>query len=273
MCIDQMISFLEEDKFREDITTQCTILEDREVFAKIISKSRGVLAGVEYVKKLYEHFNFKVDILKQDGSNIGLGDIVLELSGPIKLLLSVERTSLNILMRMSGIATETKKLVDLLPKNIKVAATRKTVPGFRFFDKKAVEIGGGGTHRFNLSDAILIKDNHLKFIDDIKSRVSKSKKEHPSIVVEIEAEELQEALEYAESGADIILLDNFKINDIRDVLSSLEAKNIRNKIKIEVSGNITPENVEKYTDLDVDVISFGYLTHSSKSLDFSLNVA
>jgi len=185
-------------------------------------------------------------------------------------MLAIERTVLNLLMRMSAIATETRKLVNQLPVSIKVAATRKTVPGFRYFDKKAVEIGGGYLHRLDLSDGILIKDNHLKFIEDISATISSIKKDHDNL--EIEAETVQDAIKFAEAGVDTVMLDNFVISDIKEVVSILKEKGIRNNVKIEVSGNITPQNIKNYVDLDIDMISLGYLTQSIQALDFSLEI-
>ena len=175
------------------------------------------------------------------------------------------------MMRMSGIATETENLVSLAPEKIKIAATRKTAPGFRYFDKKAIEIGGGFTHRLDLSDGILIKDNHLRFINDLKKTISEIKLQS-DVSIEVEAESVDEAIRFAESNADIVMLDNFSLVDIEKVIDLLKEKGLRNKVKIELSGNITPHTIKDYLSLDVDIISLGYLTHSVKSLDFSLKI-
>ena len=143
MCLTKLLEFLDEDRFASDITTRYAILEDRKTSARIVSNSKGILAGIRYARMLFEHFDFHVKILKEDGSRIQENNTILQVTGSLKSLLATERTVLNLLTRMSGVATETHRLVSLVPSHIEIAGTRKTVPGFRYFDKKAIEIGGG----------------------------------------------------------------------------------------------------------------------------------
>jgi len=200
---------------------------------------------------------------------------VMELSGSARAILSAERTVLNIMMRMSGIATETSKLVEATKKvnsKIRIACTRKTTPGFRYFEKKAVALGGGDTHRFRLDDMILIKDNHLSIIGGVREAVKQARlKTSFSKKIEVEVENPEQALEAALAGADIIMFDNMPPEEAKKTLELLEERGLREKVLIELSGGITPENIEKYSALNVDIISMGYITHSARALDLSLD--
>jgi len=267
--------YLLEDTFPADVTS-AIIPENKIVVAKMISKSKGIVAGIKVIKHLLERKGLSVELHKNDGEEITPGDTILTIRGPARLVLTLERTVLNIVMRMSGIATQTRMLVEMVHKinpAVRIAATRKTTPGFRYFEKMAVEIGGGDTHRFNLADMVLIKDNHIKILGGIenalsvaKSSVSFSKK------VEIEVRTKEEAITAAKCGADIIMLDNFSPEQIRETLAELKRLDLRNHVIIEASGGITPQNIEEYAKTGVDVISLGYLTHSVKSLDISLKI-
>jgi nicotinate-nucleotide pyrophosphorylase (carboxylating) len=204
------------------------------------------------------------------------GTAVLEVTGSARVVLGVERTLLNILMHCSGIATEVRKLVELVRRvnsRVRVAATRKTLPGLRYFEKKAVAIGGGDTHRLSLSDAILIKDNHIKIVGSVEEAV-KIAKASASFVhkVEVEVSTPEDAVKAAESGADIIMLDNMKPSEVARVVEELRKRGLRERVLLEVSGGITPDNILEYAKLDVDVISCGYITISSRAVDMSLDV-
>ncbi len=269
--------YLEEDIGYGDITTNALIKgSGPNKKAQILTREEGIVAGTEEISILFDFLNVKNISKKNDGDEIQKNDVIIELEGPVKGILGGERTALNLLMRMSGIATATRKLVEQVQRinpAIRVACTRKTTPGFRYFEKKAVSVGMGDTHRFRLDDMILIKDNHLKLIPNIpkvielvKQNVGFSKR------VEIEVASAEQALVAAKAKVDIIMLDNFSIAEIQRTLELLKQNNLRNQVILEISGNITPENILNYVKLDIDVISLGYLTHSVKSLDLTLEI-
>ena len=200
----------------------------------------------------------------------------MELDGDAGTILSVERTVLNILMRMSGIATTTSNLISRVNEknpNIRVAATRKTTPGLQLFEKEAVKIGGGDTHRYRLDDCVLIKDNHIALVGDVKTCVENARN-YASFTkkIEIEVENIKDALEASIAGADIVMLDNMSPEEVKNVIKALENKNLRENILVEVSGGINPDNIEYYADTGIDIISTGYITHSVPSLDLSLEI-
>ncbi|AMM54250.1 carboxylating nicotinate-nucleotide diphosphorylase [Pyrococcus kukulkanii] len=270
--LQYLLRFLEEDAPYGDVTSEAVIPENVNAKAVIIAKQDGIIAGVEEAKALFEYFGIKVSVKKKDGEEVKEGDVILELEGNARAILLVERTALNIMGRMSGIATETRKLVEKVRKvnpNVKVAGTRKSL--LRPLDKKAIMIGGGEPHRFSLSDAILIKDNHLALVP-LDEAIKRAKAFSVYKMVEVEVESLNDAVRAAELGADIIMLDNMKPQEIEKVIEELKRRGLRDSIKIEVSGGITPENIEEYAKLDIDVISLGYLTHSVKNFDVSLEI-
>lgn len=267
---------IDEDKGFEDITTNALISDEKIAIAKIITKEKGIIAGVEVVKNIFERYGLNVTLFKKDGDEIAEGDIIFEINGLAKYILILERTALNLIMRMSGIATLTSNIVKKVKKynpNIKIAGTRKTVPSLQKFDKKAIAIGGGDTHRFRLDDMILIKDNHIaavgsisKAIELAKSNCSFTKK------IEVEVEDPQDALIASKLGVDIIMLDNMAPNEIKNTLNSLNNENLRNNVLIEISGGINLDNIIEYAKLQVDIISLGFITHSVHSLDISLDI-
>ncbi len=265
-----------EDIGFEDITTDALIEKGTEAKARIISKEDGIVSGIDDVKTLLHEFNIKILFSREDGQNIKKGDIIMEIQGDASSILSIERTLLNFLMKMSGIATLTYKILKKIQKinnDIILACTRKTTPGLQFFEKKAVKAGGGDTHRFRLDDCVLIKDNHIAIVGSVKESINKAR-EKVSFTkkIEIEVENLNDAITAARYGADIIMLDNMKPDEVNKVLLSLEANDIRKNVLIEVSGGITPENIVEYAKTDVDVISTGYITHSARALDISLEI-
>jgi nicotinate-nucleotide pyrophosphorylase (carboxylating) len=260
----------------EDITTNALIKPDTFIKAKIVSREDGILSGVELASSIFNEFSIKTVIEKFDGEKIVADDTVMEMEGDARTILSLERTVLNILMRMSGITTITRELVEIVgnvDNRIIIAGTRKTTPGLQFFEKEAIRLGGGDTHRFRLDDSVLIKDNHLAIVGSVRRAVEKAKK-YVSFTkkVEIEVESTHDALEAAISGADIVMLDNMNPGEVRDVVNELIDKNLRNKILIEVSGGINPDNIKYYAETGVDVISTGYITHSARALDMSLEI-
>ncbi|MBS7611540.1 carboxylating nicotinate-nucleotide diphosphorylase [Candidatus Bathyarchaeota archaeon] len=270
------MSFLEEDLGFGDITSDLLIPRGLKAKGVIVAKERGIVAGVEEAEMLFKHFGVNVKINRRDGNVVNPGDVIIEVEGEARSILMVERTVLNIMMRMSGIATETKALVEKIRKaglNVKIAATRKTAPGLRALDKKAVIIGGGEPHRLRLDDAILIKDNHIALVGSVKEALQRAR-ENVSFVkkIEVEAKTLSEALEASESGADIVMLDDMKPEQIREVVQYLKNKGLYGKVLLEASGGINPSNVIEYASTGVHVISLGYLTHSAKALDMSLEI-
>lgn len=270
--VNYLLRFVEEDAPFGDVTSEAVIPEDLEAEAVIIAKQDGVIAGLEEAKALFEHFDVKVELKAEDGDEVKRGDVIVKLRGNARKILLVERTALNIMGRMSGIATEVRKLVERIkavnPK-VRVAGTRKTL--LKPIDKRAILIGGGEPHRFSLSDAILIKDNHLALVP-LEEAIRRAKTFSIYKVVEVEVETLEDALKAAKAGADVIMLDNMTPEQIEDVLEALKHEGLREKVKIEVSGGITPENIEEYAGLDIDVISLGALTHSVKNFDVSLEI-
>lgn len=267
-----LLRFLEEDAPFGDVTSEAVIPEDLEAEAVIIAKQDGVIAGLEEAKALFEHFGVKVELKVKDGDEVKKGTVVIKLKGNARKILLVERTALNIIGRMSGIATQTRKLVEKIrtvsPK-VRVAGTRKTI--LKPLDKKAILIGNGEPHRFSLSDAILIKDNHLALVP-LEEAIKRAKAFSVYKIVEVEVESLEDALKAAKAGADVIMLDNMTPEQIKEVLEALKREGLRDKVKIEVSGGITEENIQRYAKLDIDVISLGALTHSVKNFDVSLEI-
>jgi len=272
----RFLKFLEEDIPFWDITTDAVIPKNITIRAQIIAKQSGVVACVEDVAYFLKRLGLEVKELVKDGDTVNRGVQVLEIVGDARTVLVIERTILNILMYCSGVATEVRKLVDIVKKvnpRVKVAATRKTLPGLRYFEKKAVAVGGGDTHRLSLSDAILIKDNHVMIVGSIEEAV-KLAKERASFThkVEVEVSTIEDAIKAAEAGADIVMPDNMPPQEVAKVVEELKKRGLRDRVVIEVSGGITAENIAEYAKLDIDVISCGYITLSARALDMSLEI-
>lgn len=270
---DTLMAMLEEDGADDDLTTAFT--PQRPATARIISRQDGIAAGIDEASALFIHGDITVTSAVADGSAITAGQSVLEAEGESRTLLSYERTALNLLARMSGIATLTRRYVAAASKanpNVTVAATRKTTPLFRAFEKRAVEIGGGHPHRFNLADEILIKDNHLALFTDVGSAVAAARARYPQRRIEIEVSSTDQALEAARAGAGILLLDNFSLDGLTAALAALKDHDLRDAVTCEASGSITLENIAAYAATGVDVISVGALTHSAPALDFSMRL-
>jgi len=263
---------IQEDIKDGDHTSICCIPENKHGTAYLISKQDAIVAGVDLAKEIFNYYdkNLKVDIYKNDGQKIKNKETILKVSGNIRSILAMERLVLNCMQRMSGIATKTKKINDLiLDYNVKILDTRKTTPNIRFLEKWAVKIGGGYNHRMGLYDAILIKDNHIDYSGGISYAVEKainySKKiKHLPIIVEVRnLDELNKILKFKEISR--IILDNFKINEVEEAV-----KIVSKKFLLEISGNINEINIIKYAKTGVDYISIGALTHSVKNIDLSL---
>ncbi|RLI22219.1 carboxylating nicotinate-nucleotide diphosphorylase [Candidatus Bathyarchaeota archaeon] len=268
--------FLKEDLGQGDITTSILIPENIKVKAEIIAKENGVVAGIEEAKILLESLGVKAKELVKDGQKVSRGKTIMKIEGDARTILTAERTLLNLLSRMSGIATATNKIIEKVKSTgykVRIACTRKTAPGLEYFDKKAVLLGGGDTHRLHLDDMILIKDNHIAIIGDVKRAVKIAREKASfSKKIEVEASSVDDAVEAAKAGADIIMLDNFAPKDIKRTVQRLEKEKLRKRVLIEASGRINERNILEFADSGVDIISLGSLTHSVKALDISLEI-
>lgn len=270
---ERLASFLQEDVGAGDITSDNIIPADLEAKAKIVCKSRfAIVCGLEEASMLFDICGCKSELLVKDGSKIDKGMVVMNVSGYARAILKAERTVLNMLMRMSGIATETWRMVELA-KGITILATRKTAPGLRYFDKKAVVFGGAATHRMRLDDMVLIKDNHLVLVSDLRKCIRLAKKKvGSSIKVECEAGTKEEALAAVAAKADAVMLDNFTPKQAQQTIRQISRMGLRNKIRIELSGGINQKNIRHYSRTKPDFISLGYITHSFSAIDFSLEI-
>ncbi|NHI83559.1 MAG: carboxylating nicotinate-nucleotide diphosphorylase [Candidatus Thorarchaeota archaeon] len=272
--IEDLKRFLREDIRSGDLTSNITIPVDAKGKATIYAKSKAVLAGMEEVIAIAELTGLQHDLHVFEGNWVNPGEGVLTLTGQARILLAIERVSLNIVQRMSGIATKTYNIVHEAKKmnpKVRVAATRKTTPGFRYFDKRAVKIGGGDTHRYALDDMVLIKNNHISVVGSVGEAVRLARREVSfSKKISCEVRTLQEALEAIKAGADIVLLDNFSPQDVAGVHKILTEKGLRNKIILEASGGIDQDNIKAYAESGCDVLSSGALTHSYESSDFNM---
>lgn len=272
--IKKLLKFIEEDAPYGDITSTL-ISPDVSITADISSKEACILAGMEELIILSNYFDIDIDPIHHDSEKIYKDERICYMKGNARDILLIERSALNLLSRMSGIATLTRMLQDKIDKtgfNIKISSTRKTAPGLRYFDKKAAMIGGGYIHRIGLSDSILLKDNHIAILG-LDNAIKSGKEKYFTKKIEIEVETPADAIKAAQSGAEIIMLDNFAPNDIKKVIDILERENLRNNLILEVSGGITPENILDYAIKGIDLISVGFLTHSVKGIDFSLSIS
>lgn len=268
--------FLEEDLGQGDITTSLLIPDGTIVEGEIVAKEEGIIAGIEEATTFLESQNFQVEALISDGSRVKAKTVILRITGDARTLLSIERTLLNILTRMSGIATTTHRLIEKVRSagfKTRVACTRKVAPGLSYFDKKAVMLGGGDTHRFHLDDLVLIKDNHLAIVGDVSKTIKKVRETVSfSKKIEIEVSAVEEALDATKSGADIVMLDNFSPKEVEETMLLLKKNRLREKVLIEVSGGINEQNILEYATTGVDIVSLGEITDSTKALDISLEV-
>jgi len=262
--------FLAEDIGYKDITTD-NLDTEREIKGKIISKADGVVAGIPFAIEVFRILqpSIKITFSLKDGSKIKRGDTILELEGDSKAILKGERLALNILQRLSGIATTTDKYVSKIKDlRTKILDTRKTTPGFRAFEKYAVKIGGGDNHRFSLYDMVMIKDNHITLVGSIKEAVKQIKeKVSPMVKIEVEVSNLEQLREALDCEVDIIMLDNMSLDEMKEAV-----KIVNGKLPLEASGNITLDNIREIALTGVDFISTGALIHSSKWLDLSMRL-
>lgn len=260
---------LREDISSEDITTNSVMREAKLGTVKLICKQDGVIAGLDVFQRTFELLDEKIQVKRyfKDGDEVKKGDHLADVAGDIRVLLSGERVALNYLQRMSGIATYTRNVVKLLgDSKVRLLDTRKTTPNMRIFEKYAVKMGGGYNHRYNLSDGILLKDNHIDAAGGVKEAIQMAKDYAPFVrKIEVEVENLDMLREALEAGADIIMLDNMTPEMMKEAVKIVDGR-----AKTECSGNITKENIEKVIDTGVDYISSGALTHSAPILDISL---
>jgi nicotinate-nucleotide pyrophosphorylase (carboxylating) len=272
---EKLRALLADDVGEGDVTAAAVIPTDLTVKAEVIAKENGIVAGIEDAVILAECLGLKATAKAADGDSVKNKQVLLELSGNAQTILTVERTLLNVMSRMSGIATNTRSLKEQLEAakvKTKIAATRKSAPGLLYFDKKAVAIGGGDPHRLHLDDMVLIKDNHLAIVGGVEEAVKKAKANTSfTKKIEVEVTTLQDALKAAKAGADIVMLDNFSPQKAKEAADKLHKAGL-GSVLLEVSGGITPENLLDYAAAQVDVISMGALTNSVKALDISLEI-
>ncbi|HNT07221.1 carboxylating nicotinate-nucleotide diphosphorylase [Methanoculleus sp.] len=271
--IEDLLRFIREDAPWGDVTSE-TVVPDVTCRAVVRAKSQGIVAGLSEARRLFEHFGVTVRERSADGRAVAPGTVLLDLDGPARAILLVERTALNIIGRMSGIATRTREAVEAVravSPDVRVAATRKTAPGLRVLDKKAVILGGGDPHRYTLSDMVLIKDNHLA-LTPLAEAIRRAKKESLYRVVEVEVETVEDAVTAAGAGADIVLLDNMTPDTVREAVRALAGRGLRDRLTLEVSGGVGEDTLAGYAATGVDVISMGALTHTVRNFDVSLDI-
>lgn len=260
---------LKEDMPMGDITTDNLIEKDLVSRGHIIAKDRGIIAGLDMAERVFKVLDNSVKFkrLVRDGDKVNRGDVIAEVEGNTRALLKGERTALDFLQRLSGIATKTGEFCEKVREfPVKISDTRKTTPGLRLLEKYAVRVGGGHNHRFSLSDGVLIKDNHIKAAGSIKKAIELSRQKIPhTIKIEVETENLEQVREALECGADIIMLDNMSMDMMKEAVKIIDKKAL-----VEASGNVDLEKVYEIASIGADIISVGGLTHSAKALDMSL---
>jgi nicotinate-nucleotide pyrophosphorylase (carboxylating) len=275
---ESLVKFLREDIGSGDITSNCLIPADIYNEAQIICKHNksAVVCGLEEAGLVFDLCGCNTKTLVSDGFWVQNGTVVMTIEGKTRSILKGERTALNLLMRMSGIASETRFIRDTiedLTYSVTVASTRKTAPGLRYFDKKAVTIGGGNSHRIRLDDMVLIKDNHLAITGSVRKSVEIAKEKAGSLIaIECECKNFNEVIEAITAGADIVMLDNFPPMEAAKTMKEISRMGLRKKLKIEISGGINIQNIRDYARELPDIISIGFLTHSSQAVDFSLEI-
>ena len=266
---ESILGALKEDIPWEDVSTNAVVPEGAKGRAELLAKADGVLAGLPVFERTFTLLdqNVKIVFHKNEGDEVKKGELVAEVTGDMRAILSGERTALNFLQRMSGIATYTRRAVQLLAgSKTKLVDTRKTTPGLRAFEKYAVGIGGAGNHRFNLSDGVLLKDNHIGAAGGVKEAIAAARAYAPFVrKIEIEVESIAQLKEALDAGADIVMLDNMPPEMLKEALALAKGR-----AETEISGNVTKENISLYASLGADYVSSGSLTHSAPILDLSL---
>jgi nicotinate-nucleotide pyrophosphorylase (carboxylating) len=273
---EKLRTMLAEDIGEGDVTTSLIVPPETIAEAEVISKEAGTVAGIEEAEILSESLGLTARANIKDGDKVKPGQILLKIEGSARTILAVERTLLNIVSRMSGIATATANTVDRIRKagaQTRIACTRKTAPGLLYFDKKAVLMGGGDPHRFHLDDMILIKDNHIAIAGNVERAVKKAKERASfSKKIEVEVTSTEEILPAVHSGADVIMLDNFSPKQVEKAVALLKDKKLRERVLLEASGGINERNLLEFASKGVDIISIGMITNSAKALDMNLEI-
>lgn len=264
-----ILNALEEDITDVDISTKVLGAGETLATVELLAKQDGVLSGMIVFERVFNLLNDQVTIDWQirDGQTFESGEILAKVQGDVETLLTAERVALNFLQRMSGIATATKRMADLLEgSNIKLMDTRKTTPGLRILEKYSVRVGGGNNHRYNLSDMIMLKDNHINAAGGVQEAIKLTKERSPYIKkIEVETENLQMVKDAVVAGADIIMLDNMSVAEMKKAIEYIDGRAI-----VEASGNLTAENIERLKTLDIDYVSSGAITHSAGIVDLSM---
>lgn len=268
--IDPIISqALNEDITDRDISTEVVTVGDEQARVDLIAKQAGILAGLNVFTRVFEFLEDDIKVLAniQDGEQFKEGDVLAQVQGSAATLLSGERVALNLLQRMSGIATATNKMAKQLEGSpIRLMDTRKTTPGLRILEKYAVRVGGGHNHRYNLSDMIMLKDNHIQAAGGVKEAITRAQEQAPFIKkIEVETESLEMVKEAVAAKADIIMLDNMNAEEMKQAIDYIDGRAI-----VEASGNMTSENIAQYKELAIDYISSGAITHSAGIIDLSM---
>lgn len=276
LIVEKLVEFLKDDAFFCDVTTELLVPEGCRAKAVVVVERGGVAAGNRFLVPFLRRLNIDVVEYVKDGETVEEGETILTVVGDARKLLTVERTVLNFLMVLSGIATFTRRLVEAVRgvnDKVVIAATRKTHPGLSFFEKYAVAVGGGSMHRLGLFDMVLIKDNHLAIVKDVRRAIEMAKRSvGPFKKVEVEVRSPEEALEAAKAGADIVMLDNFTPEEVAKTVELLRSHGLRERVVIEVSGGIDENNILEYAKLDVDVISLSKVTLGAPPLSMRMEV-
>ena len=270
----RLLAFVEADAPFGDVTSEA-VLDGGDCTARLRFRETGIAAGLAEAEALFAHYGAAVERCAEDGNRVAAGAVALAIEGPVRGVLLVERTALNLVGRMSGIATATARYAALARESdprARVAATRKTAPGLSLLDKKAVLLGGGDPHRFTLSDGVLIKDNHLALVS-IEEAVRRARAFTAYKTVEVEVETADEAVRAARAGADIVMLDNMTPGGAKEAIDALAASGLRDRVRVEISGGVTEATIGAYAVAGADLISVGALTHSVRSLDLTLEVS
>jgi nicotinate-nucleotide pyrophosphorylase (carboxylating) len=271
-----ILSFLQEDIGSGDITSASVLPQHRAVYATILctGSNESITCGLEEAQTVFDICGCSTELVMRDGSLVRKGDVVMKVRGEARSVLKAERTALNLVMRMSGIATNTRAFVTLVQQSdpeVKIAGTRKTAPGLRYFDKKAITVGGGYSHRMRLDDMVLIKDNHLEVAESIERTIQVAKdKVGASVKIECEVKNTKEAIRAANAGVNVIMLDNFSPSEAESAVRAI--RELGTPVEIELSGGINLGNVIDYVKAKPNIISIGYLTHSSAAIDYSLAI-
>jgi nicotinate-nucleotide pyrophosphorylase (carboxylating) len=273
---EKLRNFLAEDIGEGDVTTLLVVPPETVADAEVISKEAGTVAGIEEAEVLSETVGLRARAHVKDGDKIKPDQVLLRIRGNARTILAVERTMLNVLTRMSGIATATASMVERVRKagvQVRIASTRKTAPGLLYFDKKAVLLGGGDPHRLHLDDMILIKDNHIAIAGSVEKAVKKAREKASfSKKIEVEITSVEDILPAVHAGADVIMLDNFSPKQVEKAVALLKEKKLRNRVLLEASGGITEKNILDFGSKGIDIISLGMITNSTKALDISLEI-